>query len=164
MTSSSHHNANVWRGSRRPRRLASVVLGLLGLGAVLAARAADANEVFFAHAAACTALHKTEVETLRKAWVPGKKELREEILRHTVSGFSFVATTYKQGLRNPQADELLKAAEEEQKALTPAERLSKLNACATEGATLLRDMTSVERWFIQNRSNARVERLLAPKD
>jgi len=148
---------------RSQSALAAAVCAL-GLCAMNEAQAEESHSAFFTHAASCTAAHKAEVEALRKTWAPGKTALREAILRQTVTGFTFVAVSYKLGLRNPQADDLLKAAEEDHKALSAAEHQARLAACTAEGNKLFQHLSSAERWFIENRSNARVDKLLAPKD
>lgn len=84
----------------------------------------------------------------------------QAILRDAELGFTFVAVAYKQGLRNPEADQMLKASEKRWAALPEAERRKRLTQCATWAQQLFDDLNGFEGYLVRNRAQARVDRLL----
>ncbi len=84
----------------------------------------------------------------------------QAILRDAELGFTFVAVAYKQGLRNPEADQMLKASEKRWAALTEAERRKRLAQCGTWAQQLFDDFNGFESYLVRNRAQARVDRLL----
>lgn len=137
---------------------------LLGIGLALASHAtggqagAEPLPPFYLEAADCTAAFEARVIE-RKAQPPSEAR-NKAILQDTEHGFVFIGVAYKQGLRNPQADELLKAAEKRWHALSKAEQALRLNACSSKAAQLMDDVSMLERFIVRNRASARVDRLL----
>jgi hypothetical protein len=114
------------------------------------------------HASACVAVLKREALVLTVRHKAGHPETRPEIVRLTEQGFAFIGTAYKNGLRKPQADQLLDEAEMAQKQASPEALRQLLGECQVEGAKLLREANFVERALVGNRAAARVEKMLAP--
>ena len=78
------------------------------------------------------------------------------------ASFAFIATAYKHGLRQPQADEMLQRAEQAQSGLPP-EVLAKLqDGCQTEGDRLLAEATGLERMLVGVAVRKRIAKLRKP--
>jgi hypothetical protein len=60
-------------------------------------------------------------------------------------GFAFIGTAYLQGVRDAEADRLLKAAEAAQKEIPVDELTARQAACRSEGARLLENANAIER-------------------
>ena len=116
-----------------------------------------------AHASDCVAVLKREVTALVPRYQDGQEGVRADIEQLTRWGFAFVGTAYKQGLRNPQADQMLEAAERAQASLPEAALQALSQTCRNEGAHLLAQANFVERALVNNRAKARVAKLLRPK-
>lgn len=114
---------------------------------------------FFVEAADCTAAFEASVK-VRLA--QPKTEARDKaIYDDTEKGFIFVGVAYKQGLRSPEADKLLHAAEERWAGLSKEEQAKRLSSCASKARDLMDDVSFLERYIVRNRAHARVERLLS---
>ncbi|MEJ5895681.1 hypothetical protein WIT60_02335 [Aquabacterium sp. G14] len=143
-------------------RVGLAVLGLMvGLVVVGPARAAlpSADAVFFQEASECTAGFKARVvQHLKQA----PSETRNQaILKDTEHGFVFIGVAYKKGLRNPEADQMLKAAEGRWSQLSTAQQASRLNRCTQQADQLMAEVSGLERFLVRNRAQARVDKLLA---
>lgn len=113
---------------------------------------------FFTEAAECTAAFQARV--LTRLTQPRSEARNKAIQRDTEMGFIFIGVAYKEGLRNPEADQMLKAAEKRWALLSKAEQEARLNACTGRANQLMDDVSGIERFFVRNRAKARVERLL----
>ena len=125
------------------------------LVAAVAARAEPTPE----HAAACVAALEREAEGMAREFRDGKVEIETELVHRVQQGFAFVGSAYKQGLRSEEADRLLKAAEEAQETLPPAELAARQNACRNEGSRLLANASLLERAFVVRAAQKRVDKL-----
>ncbi|HEX5312390.1 hypothetical protein [Aquabacterium sp.] len=101
-----------------------------------------------------------EGRILQRRTEPRTDTRNQAILRDAELGFTFVAVAYKQGLRNPEADQMLKASEKRWATLTEAERRKRLAQCSTWSQQLFDEFNGFERYLVQNRAQARVDRLL----
>jgi hypothetical protein len=121
------------------------------------------HQAFFQQAARCTAVLKTQVTSMQARSAKGEANLRPEMVRLAELSFAFVGRAYLRGLRKPLADQLLSAAEMQQRSLS-APALAALSAeCQAQGAQVLNDANFVERALVRNRAAARVDKLLAPE-
>jgi uncharacterized membrane protein len=75
------------------------------------------------------------------------------------ASYAFVGTVYKQGVRSPQADELLRRAEQAQASLPPAELTRLQDACQREGDQLLKDANQLERMIVNRAARSRIDKL-----
>ena len=114
------------------------------------------------HSAACVAALESEAEQLAERFREGHQELEPVLVERVQQGFAFIGTAWKQGLRDAEANRLLRAAEEAQKSLTPQELAERQSACRKEGATLLARANIVERAFVQRAAQRRVDKLKRP--
>ena len=114
------------------------------------------------HSAACVAALESEAEQLAERFREGHQELEPVLVERVQQGFAFIGTAWKQGLRDAEANRLLRAAEEAQKSLTPQELADRQAACRAEGATLLARANMVERAFVQRAAQRRVDKLVRP--
>jgi hypothetical protein len=82
-----------------------------------------------------------------------------QLLPIVTSTFAFVGTVYKQGVRGPQADDLLHQAEQAQAKVPPAELARTQDACHVEAQQLLAQASYFERQFVAHAARSRVGRL-----
>ena len=113
---------------------------------------------FFIEAADCTAAFQARV--VARMAQPKSSARDKAILRDTEMGFIFIGVAYKEGLRSPEAEQMLKAAEKRWAALSKADQDKRLTACASRSQQLMDDVSFVERYIVKNRAEARVDRLL----
>lgn len=140
-------------------RLLSLLLASLTLtGSALAAQPSS-DAAFYLEASDCTAGFKDRVVQHLKQ--PPSDKRNQAILKDTEHGFVFIGVAYKKGLRNPEADRMLKAAEGRWSQLAPAQQSSRLNRCTQQAEDLMEDVTGLERFLVRNRAQARVDKLLA---
>lgn len=131
----------------------------LCLSAATQATARMPDEAFYLHASNCTAAFKARVEQhLTQAPSEARNQL---LLRDTELGFVYVGLAYKRGLRNPQADDLLKVAEDRWRQLGAAQQNNRLSQCTQEGQQHMADISGLERYLVRNRAKARIDKLLA---
>ncbi len=126
-----------------------------------AARAEDSHaedQRFFLEAANCAAA--LEARVIERQAQPRTDARDEAMLRDVEHGFVFIGVAYKRGLRNPQADDMLHAAEKRWIALSKSEKDARLTACTGRGQELMDDVSMLERFIVRNRASARLERLL----
>lgn len=127
---------------------------------MLAASApAHAAEPTPEHAAACVAALESEAEILAEQFRQGKVETEPELVQRVQQGFAFIGSVYKQGLRDEEANKLLKAAEKAQEGMPPAELAARQAACRVEGAHLLARANFIERAFVNGAAHRRVDKL-----
>ena len=133
-----------------------IVLSLAALPAFLPASAqADPRAE---HAAACVAALQREAEAMAEQLRAGRTEVEPELERRLQQGFAFVGTAYKQGLREEEANRLLKAAEQAQASLSPAELARRQAACRAEGAQLFANANVVEQAFLERAAHRRLQK------
>lgn len=147
---------------RKTRGLGPVAACALLCGYVAPALATDKPQEippFYVEAADCSAAFESSVKALLKE--PRTTARDEAILHETEGGFIFVGVAYKQGLRNPQADELLHAAEARWDKLSRDEQAKRLQGCRVKASALMDEVTFIERYLVRNRAQARVDRLLS---
>lgn len=139
--------------------LACLITWLLtGLAAPSSALAQTPVPPFYIEAADCTAAFQARV--VARLAQPKSEARDQAILTDTEWGFIFIGVAYKEGLRSPQAEELLKAAEKRWQQLGRPEQEARLATCTTRARQLMDDVSFVERFLVRNRAKARVERLL----
>lgn len=141
----------------RPRHATSLPACLLALVASTASLAEQATD--HAHRAACVAALTTQAEPLAARLKGGDHSVEAELLALTTSGFALIGIAYQEGLRKPEADRLLDAAKRAQKSMSTQD-LSRLQAsCRVEGAQVLTDASSLERFLVNNAAERRVKRI-----
>ena len=135
---------------------------LLCAGAAMAQASASTSPesaAFFQEAADCSAAYKAGV-TARLA--QPKTEARDKaILEDTERSFVFIGVAYKQGLRKPEADNLLAQSEQRWTKLPKAEQAKRVGACTKRAEKLMGEVSFIERYAVQNRAKARVEQQFA---
>ena len=137
--------------------LAAAALAITAAGA--RAQPAD-DEAFYQRAATCAAALEVDQLALVARARSGEPDLRPRIVRITQAGFAYVGTAYKRGLRDPRADEMLKAARVEQKGWDAGRHAKVAGECLAEGEALYNDASSIEQWLVTNKVNKRVDRFL----
>lgn len=132
---------------------------LLGHTAAAQSEAASAPpNPFFLEAADCTAAFEARV--IERKAQPRSDARNQAILHDTELGFVYIGVAYRRGLRNPEADEMLKAAEKRWSQLSKRDQAKRLAACVTQAEQLMEDVSGLERFIVRNRASARVDRLL----
>ena len=137
---------------------ALLLASLTGAGSAFASPP-SADAVFYQEASECTAGFKARVVQLLKQ--PPSEARNQAILKDTEHGFVLIGVAYKKGLRNPEADQMLKAAEGRWSQLPPAQQSSRLARCTQQADQLMADVSGLERFLVRNRAQARVDKLLA---
>src|SRR5687768_3032633 len=100
------------------------------------------------HSAECVAALEAEAEAMAAQYRSGRTEVEPELVRRVQQGFAFIGTAYLQGVRDVEAERLLKAAQAAQKNIRPAELAARQAACRTEGTRLLEKANAIERAFV----------------
>jgi hypothetical protein len=136
-------------------RRAVVFVALLGAGVAWAAPAAPTT----ARCAACVAALKARAEPLAQRLKRGDASAEAPLMPIVTASYAFVGTVYKQGVRSPQADELLRRAEQAQASLPPAELTRLQDACQREGDQLLKDANQLERMIVNRAARSRIDKL-----
>jgi hypothetical protein len=111
------------------------------------------------HSAACVAALKARGEPLAQRVKRGDATAEAPLLPIVRASFAFIGTVYKQGVRSPQAEELLRSAEKAQADLPPDELQKLQDACQLEGEQLLKDANYFERAFVNQMVRSRMDRL-----
>lgn len=140
-------------------RLLSLLFASLTLTGAAFAAPSSADTAFFLEASDCTAALKAHVEKHLKT--PVSEPRNQAIQRDTELGFVYIGVAYKRGLRNPEADHMLKAAEERWLQLPVAQQTTRLNSCTQQAQHLMADVSGLERFLVRNRAKARVDKLLS---
>jgi len=131
----------------------------IALSLVASAAHAEPNPT---QAAYCVAALKARAEPVAQRVRRGESAAEAQLLPIVTASFAFIGTAYKQGVRSPQADELVKAAEQSQSRLPPAELGKVQDSCQAEGQTLLSQANPFERQFVKQAAHARIDRLRKP--
>ncbi len=155
---------------KRTRMKLLVLLGgLCGFGlaslcaATFAASIAAAPSERELHSAMCVAALDVNTVDLAAQVKAGNPGLRPRLMARLEAGAAFVGTAYLQGDRDEARSlALLKAATDEQKALTDAELSARQLACAAEGAHLLAETNFILRAGASHLAERRMKKLLAP--
>jgi len=135
--------------------LSAATLALASLSSSAAVNPATAS-----HAAACVAALKAQEGELADSVKAG--EPREPVLLKVVrSGIAIIGTQYLAGLREGEARELLKVAEQDFQALSPDEARARQVACLQEGEALYSKASPLEQSLITTAAQRRVRRLTA---
>ena len=112
------------------------------------------------HAAACVAALKAQETTLAEAMKAGDA-VGAELLKVVQSGIAIIGTEYFAGLREAEARDMLKAAEDDFKTLPPTAAADRQGECLREGWALYQDATALERSLITTVAQRRIKRLTA---
>ena len=115
------------------------------------------------HSAECVAALGVDAEAMADQYRSGHTEVEAELVRRVQQGFAFIGTAYLQGVRDTEADRLLKAAEAAQKEIPAAELSARQVACRKEGARLLEKANAIERALVMKAAQRRVDRLKHPR-
>jgi len=115
------------------------------------------------HTAECVAALEVQAAAMADEYRNGKTEIEPELVRRVQEGFAFIGTAYLQGLREEEANRLLKAAQKAQESLPAAELAARQVACRTEGARLLEKANVIERAFVMKAAQRRVDKLKKPR-
>ncbi|MFL6664415.1 MAG: hypothetical protein ACJ8G7_19750 [Rhizobacter sp.] len=115
-----------------------------------------------ARSAACVAALKARAEPLAQRLRNGDNAVEPTLMPIVTASFAFIGSAYKQGLRDREADELLRKAEDAQTKVPPAELARTQDACQREGQQLLADANVFERQFVLHAARRRVDRLRKP--
>lgn len=117
------------------------------------------DALFYQEASDCTAGLKARV--VQHLQQPPSEARNQAILTDTEHGFIFIGVAYKKGLRNPEADQMLKAAEGRWSHLGASQQVSRLKRCTQQAEQLMGEVSGLERFIVRNRAQARVDKLLA---
>jgi hypothetical protein len=112
------------------------------------------------HRAACVAALTTKAEPLVTQLKGGDRSVEPELLSLTQKGFAIIGAAYKDGLRKPEADQLLDAAKKAQKSMPSAELVRLQSTCQVEGAKVLTDVSGLERYLLTSAAERRVARIV----
>ncbi len=134
--------------------LVSVVLA----GACAAACAAPDTAP---HAASCVAALEAQETSLAQSVKAGESVAGDTLLKVVRSGIAIIGTQYMAGLREAEARQLLKAAQQEFEALPPAAASERQVACLREGESLFEHASSLERTLITTAAQHRIKRITA---
>ena len=111
------------------------------------------------HAATCVAALKARAEPLAERVRKGDAAAEAQLLPVVTDSFTFIGTSYKQGVESAEAKELLKAAEAKQASIPPDELTKVQDACQAEGKQLLAKASGFERMFVSHAARSRIEKL-----
>ncbi|MDQ6638482.1 MAG: hypothetical protein M3Z15_02305 [Pseudomonadota bacterium] len=110
------------------------------------------------HAAACVAALKAQEASLAET-LKGGEPVEPVLLNVVQSGIAIIGTQYLAGLREVEARQMLKAAEEDFRALPPATAEARQAECLKEGEALYRQASALERSLITSAAQRRIRRL-----
>ncbi len=115
------------------------------------------------HAAACVAALEAREQSLAQTVKGGETSVGAELLKVVRSGITIIGTQYMAGLREAEARQLLKAAQQEFEALPPDAASARQFDCLREGESLFEHASSLERTLITTAAEHRVRRITAVK-
>ena len=140
--------------------IAATALALLtGMAApVLADDAAD--EAFYHRASECAAAMQVDQFALVARVRSGDKSVRPALFDITKLGFTYVGRAWQRGLQQPRADQMLKAAIEEQKDWPAARHASTVTECRAE-AQKIYDDAGLWKMALDGLANKRVNRYMS---
>jgi hypothetical protein len=133
--------------------IAFAALSLAGSGALAAPASAS-------HAAACVAALKAQEASLAEEMKAGGP-VENELLKVVRSGIAIIGTQYFAGLREAEARQLLKTAEEDFKDLPAGTAAERQAECLQEGYALYEHASALERSLITTAAQRRIRRLTA---
>lgn len=110
-------------------------------------------------AAACVAALQTRAEPMARRMREGDAGAEGQLLPVVTASFAFVGSVYKQGVRGPEADALLKAAEKAQSIVPPDDLARAQDACQAQGQQLLTQANFFERQFVSRAARKRIDKL-----
>ena len=137
------------------RAFRHIALVVLAIGAASGVRADPSP----AQAASCVAALKVRAEPVAQRVRQGETAAESQLLPIVTASFAFIGSAYKQGIRNPQADDMMKAAEKSQATLPPAELGKLQDRCQAQGEQLLAQANYFERQFVTRAAHSRIDRL-----
>ena len=112
------------------------------------------------HAAACVAALEAQETTLAET-VKAGEPVGTELLKVVRSGIAIIGTQYLAGLREAEARQLLKAAQQDFQALPPAAAAERQAQCLSEGESLFEHASALERSLITSAAQRRIRRITA---
>jgi hypothetical protein len=112
------------------------------------------------HAAACVAALEAQETTLAQT-LKGGEPVEPALLRVVRSGITIIGTQYLAGLRETEARQLLKIAQQEFQALPPALAGERQAQCLKEGEALFENASALERSLITSAAHRRIRRITA---
>lgn len=112
------------------------------------------------HAAACVAALEAQ-ETTLAATLKGGEPVEPVLLKVVRSGIAIIGTQYLAGLREAEARQLLKAAQQEFQTLPPATAGERQAQCLKEGEALYEQSSALERSLITSAAQRRIRRITA---
>ena len=133
--------------------LSTIALALTCASAVAAPESAP-------HAAACVAALEAQ-ETTLAGIVKGGEPVQPELLKVVRSGIAIIGTQYLAGLREAEARQMLKAAQQDFQALAPAAAAERQAQCLKEGEGLFEHASALERSLITSAAQRRIRRITA---
>lgn len=110
-------------------------------------------------AAACVAALQARAEPMAKRMREGDAGVEGQLLPVVTASFAFIGSVYKQGVRGPEADALLKAAEKAQATVPPDDLARAQDACQAQGEQLLSQANLFERQFVSRAARKRIDKL-----
>jgi hypothetical protein len=113
------------------------------------------------HAAACVAALEAQ-ETALARTVKDGAPVGTQLLKVVRSGITIIGRQYLAGLREAEARQLLKAAQEEFGTLPPAAAGTRQAECLREGETMFENSSSLERTLITTAAEHRIRRITKP--
>lgn len=131
---------------------------LLTSGAMATAWSAE-NAPAHEHNASCVSALTTRAEPLAARLKAGDQTVEAELLKLTESGFAIIGTSYQDGLRKPEADQLLNKAKKAQQSLPRAELNKLQDSCLLEGTQVMADANALERFLVSTAARRRVNRI-----
>jgi len=135
--------------------LVSAVVALASVAGPAVAAPASAP-----HAAACVAALKAQEATLAEAMKSGNA-VEPELLKVVQSGIAIIGTQYFAGLREAEARQMLKAAEDDFKELPSNVAAQRQAECLREGYALYQGASPLERSLITTAAQRRIKRITA---
>ena len=129
------------------------------LALLTVAAGASAAPASAPHAAACVAALKAQEASLAETVKAGA--VAPEMLKVVQSGIAIIGTQYFAGLREAEARQLLKSAEEDFQALPPAAAAERQAECLQEGHSLYEHASALERSLITTAAQRRIKRITA---
>lgn len=140
-----------------PFRVKFLAAAALGAACVTALAAPEGA----AHAAACVAALEAQ-ETALAQTVKDGAPVGTQLLKVVRSGITIIGRQYLAGLREAEARQLLKAAQEEFGALPPAAAGTRQAECLREGEAMFENSSSLERTLITTAAEHRIKRITKP--
>jgi hypothetical protein len=138
----------------------SRTLSLAAMLLALVCTAASAAPDSAPHAAACVAALKAEEASLAED-VKAGQPADAELLKVVRGGIAIIGTQYLAGLREAEARQMLKAAEDEFQSLPKVVAETRQAECLKEGDALYQQASALERSLITTAAQRRIRRLTA---